>query len=220
MTNASLTDLTIVLDRSGSMAAVREATIEAFNGYVRSQQTGSGTVQLSLVQFDDQYEPVLTCQPIDRVKDLTNATYQPRGSTALLDAVGRTIVETGRRLKSLPAAQRPGKVLFVIQTDGFENASREYQAKQINAMIAEQRDRYAWQFVFLGANQDAITSAAQFGIAAGASLSYGGTSRGTMAAFDVLGERTRAFREATIPPGKCPKWEFTEEQRGRAKGDT
>ena len=146
MTDQNLTDITIVLDRSGSMASVKDATIEAFNGFLHSQKTGDGTAHLSLVQFDDQYEPLLNAVPIAQVSDLTPATYQPRGSTALLDAIGRTIIESGQRLSRMPEPQRPGSVLFVIQTDGFENAWHNFRLDQINALIAEQRQKYSWEF--------------------------------------------------------------------------
>jgi len=167
----SLTDITIVSDRSGSMNSVRDATIEAFNGYVSSQQQCAGQAQLTLVQFDDQYETPLSCVPIARTPSLNHPSYEPRGSTALFDAIGRTLVVTGARLNAMPATQRPSKVLLVIQTDGYENASREFRAQQIQEMIAHQRDKYGWQFVFLGANQDAIMSAAKFGIPAASALS-------------------------------------------------
>ncbi len=217
MIRTQLTDIIIVLDRSGSMASVRDATIDAFNGYVRSQQDGPGNVQLSLIQFDDQYEPVMTCVPIAKVRDLDTRTYQPRGCTALLDAIGRTIVSTGKRLRKMRENERPDKVLFVVQTDGFENASKQFKPHQISEMIAEQRDKYSWQFVFLGANQDAIMSAARFGIPAAAALSYGGTQAGTMAAFNALGARTRAYREAQSPEEVMNACMFQEHERRQAK---
>ena len=216
MPRAQSTEIIIVLDRSGSMASVQESTIQAFNQYVQSQRDGIGELKLSLVQFDDQYEPVLTSVPIAEVRDLDKNSYQPRGSTALMDAIGRTIVSTATRLRNRRESKRPEKVLFVIQTDGFENASREFRPHQINEMIAEQRLKYGWQFVFLGANQDAIMSASQFGIPATASLSYNGSNSGTMAAFDILGARTRAYREANDASEINNACTFTEDERGRA----
>jgi hypothetical protein len=215
--NSLLTDIVIVLDRSGSMDSVRDATIEAFNSYVKSQQQGEGKAQLSLIQFDDQYETPLACVPIASVPRLNHSTYEPRGSTALFDAIGRTIVATGARLAAMSDPERPSKVLFVIQTDGYENASQEFHAHQIQEMIAHQRDKYGWQFVFLGANQDAIMSAAQFGIPAASSLSYGATAKGTMAAFDILGARTRAYRAASTSADAVQAWTFSDEERRRAE---
>lgn len=219
MTCQSLTEIVIVLDRSGSMESLKLATIEAFNAYVNSQRQGPGTAQLSLVQFDDQYEPVMTGVPIAQVAALTPLTYQPRGSTALFDAIGRTISETGWRFSRLPESQRPGTVLFVIQTDGYENSSRQYTSAQINAMIAEQRDKYSWQFVFLGANQDAICSAAQFGIGASSALTYGANHAGTMAAFAGLAKQTTRHREARAN-GQTAAWAFEETERQQAMNET
>jgi len=134
-----------------------------------------------------------------------------------IDAIGRTIKETGNCIAQCPENQRPGTVLFVIQTDGLENASKLYQTHQMNA---DQRDRYAWQFVFLGANQAAVSSAAQCGIAATSALTYGGNNAGTLAAFDELGKKTRQYREdlATAPSGAAAQWAFDESERSRAKG--
>jgi len=137
-----------------------------------------------------------------------------------IDAIGRTIKETGNCFAQCPENQRPGTVLFVIQTDRLENASKLYQTHQINQMNADQRDRYAWQFVFLGANQAAVSSATQCGIAATSALTYGGNNAGTLAAFDVLGKKTRQYREdrAAAPSGAVAQWAFDESERSRAKG--
>ena len=216
MTNLNLTDITIVLDRSGSMASVKDATIEAFNGFLHSQKTGDGDVQLSLVQFDDQYEPLLNAVPMAQVADLTPTTFEPRGSTALLDAIGRTIVETGQRLSQMPEPQRPGTVVFVIQTDGFENASHNFRIEQINSMIAEQRQQYSWEFIFLGANQDAIASASQYGIGAGQALSYSQDAAGTLGAFRVLERKFQSHRTARAQGDTAAKLEFTDADRHEA----
>ncbi len=218
MTRANLTEITVVLDRSGSMASVQDATIEAFNGYLRSQRGGVGDVVMSLIQFDDQYEPLFLARPISHAAELTRETYQPRGSTALFDAIGRTIRDSGERLALLPESQRPGSVIFVIQTDGFENASRRYSGAQINSMIAHQRDQYSWQFVFLGANQDAIASAAKFGIAAEAALSYDDSAACTQAAWDAQEKCTLGFRAARAAGASAETaWQFSDSDRRRAK---
>ena len=142
MTRPDLTDITFVLDRSGSMQPIKEATIEAFNGFVNSQRTGAGTAQMTLVQFDDQYELLYQALAIQQAPELTRQTYEPRASTALLDAMGRTMIATGERLRKLPEADRPGTVVFVTLTDGYENASREYTLQRINELIRVQRDQY------------------------------------------------------------------------------
>ncbi len=196
MPRFDLTDVTLVLDRSGSMSSVKAATIEAFNSFVQSQCHGDGVAHLSLVQFDDQYEPQYLARPVQKAPRLTDRTYQPRGSTALLDAMGRTIVATGQRLSSMREHKRPGTVIFVTLTDGFENASREYTLDRINSMIREQREKYSWQFVFLGANQDAIATAAQMGVGADQAMTFAASAVGTMGCFNALGSKLNRVRKA------------------------
>ncbi len=218
MTCSNLTEVIVVLDRSGSMESIREATIEAFNGYVQSQRQGDGDIRFSLVQFDNEYDEILLDQPIAKVPQLTRKTYIPRGSTALYDAIGKTITQTGQRYSLLPEEARPGCVIFVIQTDGFENASRVFSSHQINAMIAEQTNQYAWQFVFLGANQDAISSAGQVGIAPEAALSYDANEACSKAAFAALAQCTSEYRRARARSSHAEvKWSFRSESRKAAK---
>lgn len=176
-------DITVVLDRSGSMASVRTDTIGGFNTFVSAQRGEPGRCLLSLVQFDDEYEPLYTGTDIQAVPLLSLDTFVPRGMTALLDAIGRTIIATGKRLKALPEAQRPDKVIFVIQTDGQENASREFTQPKIAEMIAHQKAKYQWDFVFLGANQDAIQAGAAMNIPRGSTMTYASNSVGTQSAF-------------------------------------
>lgn len=159
--NNALTDITLVVDRSGSMAAIREDAEGGINTFVAEQCKQSGEAMLTLVQFDTKYEFLYRGAPIREV-----AKYEllPRGSTALLDAIGRAIVETGARLARMPESERPGLVVFVITTDGQENASREFTKPQIKQMIEHQQQKYGWQFTFLGANQDAFAEAHAMGI--------------------------------------------------------
>src|SRR5690349_20776387 len=173
------TDITIILDRSGSMESVKSDTIGGFNSFLSEQQKIDGEASLSLVQFDDQYEVVYEDKDIRDAAKLTEATFQPRGSTALLDAIGRTVNAVGGRLAALPEAERPDKVLMVIMTDGFENASHEFSAAQVSKMINHQREVYSWEFMFIGANQDAVLSANEIGIPAHAALTYAANSEGT-----------------------------------------
>lgn len=197
MTRSDLTDITLVLDRSGSMQSVRDATIEAFNGFITSQRTGAGAARVTMIQFDDQYEVLYRDQPIAQAPLLTDKTFLPRGSTALLDAMGRAMIETGVRLRETPEAERPGTVLFVTLTDGEENSSHSFNSTRINSMIAEQRDKYAWQFVFLAANQDAIATAAQLGIGRDQALTMAASPagmRGSMDAFNGKMHQMRASR--------------------------
>lgn len=219
MTRADFTDITLVLDRSGSMNTVKAATIEAFNGFLNSQRTGAGEARMTLVQFDDQFEVVFQAQPLDKAPELTNETFQPRGSTALLDAMGKTMVATGQRLSDMPEAERPGAVLFVTLTDGEENASHEYDLTRINAMIAEQRDKYSWQFVFLAANQDAIATAAKMGIGAGQSLTMSASPAGVAASLAALDRHTHSARAARAAGVMPAAFAFDESDRRSANTD-
>jgi hypothetical protein len=164
MTNPNLTEIICVIDRSGSMAAIRDDAIGGFNTFLEEQKKIDKPCNLTYVQFDDEYEVVHNGVPIKDVSPLTPATFVPRGWTALLDAIGRTIDTVGMRLMGTPENQRPGKVIFVILTDGEENSSREYKRSLILEMITRQREKYNWEFVFLAANQDAISVGREMGI--------------------------------------------------------
>jgi hypothetical protein len=196
MPRPDLSDITIVLDRSGSMSSVAADTIGGFNRFVADQKAAPGEARLTLVQFDNIYEPVHRGVPIREVPDLTGETFVPRGGTALLDAIGRAIGETGSRLGAMAESDRPGKVFFVVLTDGEENSSREFTRDRINEMIARQRDVYSWQFVFLGANQDAISAAASIGIPTANSMTYAHNAVGTADAFAALSWGTHVNRAA------------------------
>ena len=175
----AFTRLALVLDRSGSMASIDEATVAGVNRFIEEQKHVPGTATLKLVQFDDIYEEVFDT-PIGEAPELTlsktprpgQRTYEPRGSTALLDAIGRTITELGSGLAAMPEEERPSKVIVIIMTDGLENASKSFKAPQILDLIVQQRDIYKWDFVYLGANQDAIATAASMGIARASAITY------------------------------------------------
>ena len=207
------TDITIILDRSGSMESVKSDTIGGFNSFVGEQQKVAGEASLSLIQFDDQYEVVFEDQDINSAARLTEATFQPRGSTALFDAVGRTINAAGQRLAATAEENRPDKVLFVIMTDGFENASYAFSAAQIGEMINHQRSVYKWEFMFIGANQDAVLSAQQIGIPAAAALTYAANSEGTQAAYSMMASKVANYRESN----DVQALSFNEEDRERQK---
>jgi hypothetical protein len=183
-----------VLDRSGSMQAVASDTIGGFNTFLAEQKKQPGYATLTLAQFDTIYEIVHDGKPIAKVPELDNETFVPRGMTALLDAIGNTINRTGKRLSDMPEDQRPAKVIVVILTDGFENASKEFTTQKIGEMIALQRDTYKWEFVFIGANQDAIASAATIGIASSNALSYAANAAGTKRAFASVSLATSRYR--------------------------
>lgn len=161
-----LFDITYILDRSGSMQSLASDAIGGFNSFLASQQQLPGRANFTLVLFDHEYLVPVVAQPIADVAPLTAKTYIPRGQTALLDAIGRTIDETGMRLATLPEAERPEKVIIAIFTDGLENASRVFTSERVARMINHQQSIYKWEFIFLAANQDAIQSAKNLAIPA------------------------------------------------------
>src|SRR5262245_56259735 len=191
---ADYTHISIVLDRSGSMSSIASDTIGGFNRFLEDQQAVPGQATLTLVQFDYEYEVLYSGVPIAVVQPLTRDTFIPRGTTALLDAIGRTILESGEYLSALSEEQRPAKVIFVILTDGIENASKLYTSSRIHEMIDHQRKFYAWEFVFLGANQDAIASARRIGIPQGLAMSFAADGAGARDAFESLHANTRKVR--------------------------
>ena len=152
-------ELVCIIDRSGSMEAIRSDVIGGFNTFIESQRQVPGTASVTLVLFDNQYEVAYQNVDLKSVENLTDKTFVPRGTTALLDAVGRTINEVGARLAKTDEHDRPEKVMVCILTDGMENASKEFSRTKIHEMITHQRDNYQWEFSFLAANQDAFAEA-------------------------------------------------------------
>jgi hypothetical protein len=185
--------IAIILDRSGSMQSVRESTIAGFNEFIRAQRALPGDVTVKLVQFDDQYEVVFD-KPLAEVPELTQDLFVPRGMTALFDAQGRTIVALGEELAALPESERPSKVIVMTLTDGLENASKQYGVTQIAELIKHQTDVYKWDFIFLGANQDAVKTAATMAIPPSQSLTYRQSMRGTENVFAAAANYVRASR--------------------------
>ncbi len=174
--NQNLTGIVFILDRSGSMEGLENDTIGGFNGFVK-KQAEIGQTSLTTVLFDDKYE-ILHNGVDARNVTLTNREYFTRGSTALLDAVGKTINDVGNRLNETAEESRPGKVIFVITTDGLENASREFGYNEVKRMITHQTEKYGWEFVFMGANIDVAKEGDKLGINADRSFSFTSTSKG------------------------------------------
>jgi uncharacterized protein YegL len=167
--NKNLTEIVLVVDRSGSMYSCQADAECGINSFIKEQKELDGDANFTLVQFDTEYDFVCEGVDINKVEDYS---LVPRGGTALLDAVGRAMQETGERLNKLDESEKPGLVVFVIVTDGEENSSREFTVDQIKEMIGEQTDKYSWQFTFLGAGLDAFAGGANMGIAAGATAMY------------------------------------------------
>lgn len=170
--------IAIILDRSGSMGSVAAVTVSSFNEFINQQKSVPGTADLLLVRFDNEYEVVYD-KPLADAPPLTHETYQPRGTTALHDAIGQTIDDLGKRLDASAEADRPSKVIVCIMTDGFENASRRYSRDRVAEMIKHQTEKYGWAFTFLGANQDAILTGEKLNIPMASSLTYAQTAAGT-----------------------------------------
>ena len=204
------TQIVIVLDRSGSMEVVREATIESFNQFIIRQKAAPGEASVYFVQFNTEYQ-VLFDKPIADAPTLSYLTYQPNGGTALYDAVGHTIDTIGQRFSVMPEPERPGKVIFVVLTDGEENSSRRYSQMMIADRVEHQRTKYGWEFVFLGANQDAVMTARGLAIPHQAAMSYKARPQGVVAAMDALNDYTAMFMEGAPAA-------FSAEHRAAAMG--
>ena len=183
-----LVEIACIVDRSGSMQAITSDAIGGFNSFLDSQKREPGSARLTLVLFDHEYEVVHDSVDIQQVPPLNETTYQPRGTTALLDAIGRTIDDIGKRLSGTPKDRQPGLVIVAILTDGMENASRDYDYDRISKLIAHQHEKYAWEFIFLAANQDAIASAGKLSINANDAHSYQADSPGIHAAYSRMSD--------------------------------
>jgi len=192
--NPNLTEIAYILDRSGSMEPMQEPAVAAFNAFVKAQLDVPGDARLTLVQFDDAYEVPIAARPVQDVPQLTAATYTPRGMTALLDAIGRTVKDIDHRLSTLPDPEKPGKVILAIFTDGQENASREYTLKHISDLIRLYRDERGWEFLFLAANQDAIASAGAMCMSAESSANVSFDEKGIKSTGSAMARKVRAMR--------------------------
>lgn len=203
-----LADITIVVDRSGSMADIRDDAEGGVNAFIAEQAKAPGDARLTLVQFDDKYEFVHRAVP---VKEVPKFVLNPRGSTALLDAVGRAITETGERLSAMPEADRPRLVAFVIVTDGHENASREFRLDKVRELITQQRDKYQWQFTFLGADDSAFAQGASLGLRAGDIGQY--SAANASAAYANASSKTLRSRMSASAGAASLASDFTEDER-------
>ncbi len=203
-----LTDITLVVDRSGSMKSCLSDAEGGINHFIEEQKTGDGDAVLTLVQFDNEYEFVHSGVPVSEVPSFR---LRPRGGTALLDAVGRAINEAGERLDKMPEDQRPGCVVFVIVTDGHENASKEFTQAQVRELITNQRDAYNWQFTFLGADEKAFDEAVAMGISRQAVATYD-PARKSGEAHVAASSNVSRMRSAALS-GEKLSCSFTSEER-------
>jgi hypothetical protein len=215
MTDPHLTHLYFLLDRSGSMQSIKGDTEGGFDAFIAEQLSQPGECRVTLSQFDDTYEEVYADRP---VADVPPLALHPRGTTALLDSIGRLIGDAGARLAALPEERCPGMVIVGIMTDGHENASRELTHAQVKALIERQTRDYAWQFLYLGADQDAIEVGASIGVAPTNSMTYGrGRVAQAMAATSRNIGRTRsAVASGATPAEAALHIAFDDEQRAAA----
>lgn len=168
----NLTHITFLVDRSGSMENIKEDMEGGINSFVEEQKKIEGDARISLYEFDTSFDTVYENKSLD---DAKKYKLIPRGGTALLDALGRSIIQTGEILKSTPEEERPEKVLFIIITDGEENSSSEFKLPKIKEMIQHQTEKYNWEFIYLGANQDAISVAGDMGIDVNGTMDFAPT---------------------------------------------
>lgn len=221
------TEIAFVLDRSGSMSGCQEAAIAGFNQFLREQQEARGLARLTLVLFDDEYLVPVQSLPVQEVVALDWETFVPRGSTALLDAIGKTIDDLGARIAALPEGDRPAQVIVSILTDGYENASRHFTWHDLAQRIRHQTDVYQWTFLFLGANQDAIATAAQMNIGHQNAATFVADSAGAAAPSRTLSRKIRGLRavnsgRATMEEARdaaAPLSEIVSEEDRKERGE-
>lgn len=190
------TELVFILDRSGSMSGLESDTIGGYNAMLKKQQKEKGEAFITTVLFDDEYELLHDRIDIRGIVPISEKEYYVRGSTALLDAIGHTITKIQNAQTNTKANYRADKVVFVITTDGMENASQEYSSEQIKKMIQKQRKEYEWEFIFLGANIDAVETAATYGIDESRATNYHADSKGTKLNYKVVSDAISKLRSS------------------------
>ena len=198
--NKNLTELVFILDRSGSMAGLEGDTIGGFNAMLAKQRALDGPCRLTTVLFNSCSTLLHDRIDIQAVSPMTGEMYCPGGSTALLDAIGQTICKLVQVQRSTAESHRAGRVLFVIITDGAENASRTYTLREIRDMISRQQEKYGWEFLFLGANMDAVETAGHFGISPDRAADYVPDAAGTALNFQAVSEAAAVFRASAAMP--------------------
>ena len=198
----NLTEIVFILDRSGSMSGLEADTIGGFNSMIAKQKKAEGDALISTVLFDSTSEVLLDRVDVQRVRQMTNRDYEVGGCTALLDAIGGAIHHIGNIHKYARPEDVPEHTMFIITTDGMENASRFYSVDRVRHMIERQTEKYGWEFLFLGANIDAIETARSFGIGADRAVNYHSDSEGTQLNYEVLSDAISAVRSSQpIPEG-------------------
>ena len=190
----NLTEIVFILDRSGSMAGLESDTIGGFNAMLEKQKKAPGEALISTILFDNESIVLHDRVLLERICPMTERDYSVRGCTALLDAIGGTVHHIGNVHKYARPEDVPERTLFVITTDGMENASRRYTAERVREMVSRQKAKYGWEFLFLGANIDAISTARRFGIGADRAVNYRADARGTRLNYEVLSDAITNLR--------------------------
>lgn len=198
-----LTEIVFILDRSGSMSGLEADTIGGYNSTIEKQKTETGTAIVSTVLFDDYSEVLHDRVDLDKIEPLTKKEYYARGSTALLDAIGGAIHHIGNVHKYARDEDRPEKTIFVITTDGYENSSRRYSAEKVKAMVERQKQKYGWEFIFLGANIDAVATGRNFGIEEDRCTNYVNDKQGVKMMYEA--ECCLMSEIRTSAPGHAPR---------------
>ena len=191
-----LTEIVFILDRSGSMAGLESDTIGGYNSMLKKQKKEEGEAIFSTVLFDDRTEVLHDRVPVKKVEDLTEDDYYVRGCTALLDAVGGAIEHIGKVQKEMPEDERPEKTLFIITTDGMENASHYYDYAKVKKLVEKKKKKHGWEFIFMGANIDAVKVAGQFGVSKKRAVRYECDGAGTQINFDVMSKIVSCARSS------------------------
>lgn len=215
--NKNLTEIVFILDRSGSMSGLESDTIGGFNAMIGKQKKAPGEALVSTILFDNVSEVIHDRINIRDIKPMTDSEYCVRGCTALLDAIGGAIHHIGNVHKYARTEDVPEHTLFVITTDGMENASRRYDSERVKQMIERQKARHGWEFLFLGANIDAVETAGRFGIGADRAVNYHADRAGTQLNYEVLSEAVSAVR-CSAPLAAAWKARIDEDFRARKHG--
>lgn len=212
MTDPARTLIAVLLDRSGSMESIKSDSEGGFNALIADQRTEPGEARVTLAQFDTEYEVVYANRPIADVGPLA---LHPRGATALLDSIGRLVTDVGAELAAQPEAERPGKVIVVVVTDGMENSSVEWTVDAVKKAIKRQQDEYSWEFIFLGANMDAVAVGQRMGFRSDRTITYAPSRQGVASSYSANSRLISRMRNA---PAGARADGFTDADREAAQG--